>query len=163
MTKLEKSPHAILSAAWFYAVQSKLVEASDADDFIWIARSINGGYNGYDHRLEYLNRAVEVLGIQSCLKLNRNGSYLFEESKAYNEKRASCAWGMWHDTGLNKSGILAKSNPEAIKGYKRYIELDDAAGKPTGAQGNPKDQGWYGIGKNKSVRTLVESRLKNLN
>jgi len=162
MSKLEQAPHAILSAAWFYAIQSKLIEPGNSDDFIWITRSINGGYNGYDHRLEYLNRTVETLNLQGCLKRNKNGIYNFEESKAFNEKRAACAWGMWHDSGLRKSGIANKTPAEAIKGYKRYLELDDAAGKPVDVQGNPKDQGWYGIGKEKPVRYFAENRLKIL-
>lgn len=42
MSKLERAPHAILSAAWFYTKQASLMAASDADDFIWIVRKING-------------------------------------------------------------------------------------------------------------------------
>ncbi|KVO48519.1 glycoside hydrolase family 19 protein [Burkholderia ubonensis] len=162
MEKLEKSPHALLSAAWYYAVRFPLIKASDDDDFIWITRVINGAYTGYDDRLSYFNRAVDVLDIKGCLKLNVDGVYRFEDSKAYNEKRASCAWGMWNDPGLTKSGIGKKSAAEALKGYGRYLELDDAAGKPVDKNGNPKDQGWYGLPAKKPVRPFVEKRWKVL-
>src|SRR5262249_17315132 len=95
-------------------------------------------------------------------KLNRDGIYLFEESKAYDEKRASFAWGMWNDPGLNKRGISTKRIAEAIKGYKRYLDLDDAAGRPMGSTGKPKDHGWYGLPGNTSIRTFSIERLKNL-
>ncbi|SFC14475.1 Predicted chitinase [Cupriavidus sp. OV038] len=162
MEKLEQAPHALLSAAWFYAIKAKLIEASDADDFIWITRVINGGFNGYDHRLQYFNRSIQILGLQGCLKLNRNGSYRFEESKAYREKRASFAWGLWNDPGLTKRGIAEKTKSEAIKGYARYLELDDKVGKATDKKGDPKDKGWYGIGRQVSVRHYCETRLTEI-
>lgn len=163
MKKLENAPHALLSTAWYYTIQASLMVASDEDDFIWITRKINGGFNGYDHRLTYFNRAVNVLGLQGCLKLNKNGVYRFEDSRAYNETRASFAWGMWHDTGgIVKSGISNKSVAEAIKGYRRYIELDDAAGRPLDKNGKPKDQGWYQIGNKNSVRSYADARLRVL-
>lgn len=162
MEKLEKSPHSLLSAAWFYAIQSSLISSSDEDDFIWITRVINGGFNGYEDRLSYLNRSIAILGIKDCLKLNKDGLYRFEESKAYNEKRASCAWGMWNDPGLTKSGIRQKSTDEAIKGYRRYLDLDDAAGRPLDKHGNPKDRGWYGITRSRSVRHFIEDRINIL-
>jgi predicted chitinase len=162
MAKLEKSPHALLSAAWFYAVHSALIEPSNADDFIWITCIVNGAYNGYDDRLSHLNRAIEAFGIKNCLKLNKNGLYRFEESRAYNNKRASCAWGMWNDPGLTKTGISRKSIAEAIKGYRRYLDLDDAAGRPVDKHGNPKDHGWYGLPDITHVRIFVEDRIKNL-
>ncbi|GAB7534754.1 hypothetical protein BGC_09640 [Burkholderia sp. 3C] len=162
METLERSPHALLSAAWFYVINASLVGASDRDDFIWITRKINGGYTGYDDRLSYLNKAIEVLGIEGCLKLNRGGVYQFEESKAYNEKRASCAWGMWHDPGLDKTGISAKSVAEALKGYERYLDLDDISRKRLKKSDRPEDHGWYGLPKKESVRRFVENRLKVL-
>ncbi len=162
MEKLEKNPDAVLSAAWFFAIRHNLLTASEKDDFIWITRVVNGGFNGYSKRLNYFNRAVEAMEIKGCLKLNNNGVYKFEESAAYNEKRASFAWGLWNDPFLKKEGITTKTNEEAIKGYKRYIELDDAAGRPTDEKGNPLDGGWYLIGEKTKVRTYAEGRLSAL-
>jgi predicted chitinase len=163
IAKLEQSPHAVLSAYWYYFIHTGLMSDSVADDFLWITRKINGAYTGYDERLKFVNKAIEVLNLKGCTKLNRDGVYRFEESKAYSEKRASCAWGMWNDPGLNKHGIAAKSRAEAIKGYHRYIELDIAAGSPVDAHGHPKDQGWYGLAHSQPVRPYVEGRLQILN
>ncbi|MDR5799558.1 chitinase [Caballeronia sp. LZ001] len=162
MAKLETAPHAMLSAAWYYSIHAALAETGDNDDFIWVTRSINGAFIGYDDRLNFLNRAIEVLGLQNCAKLNRDGKYLFEESKAYNEKRASFAWGLWHDPAKNKPGIAKKDANEAIKGYSRYLELDNRAGKPLDKHGKFRDQGWYGIGKNICVRDVAETRINSL-
>ncbi|MFK0376410.1 glycoside hydrolase family 19 protein [Pandoraea sp. NPDC090278] len=157
MNKLSQSPHAMLSAAWFYSINSSLIPISDGDgdDFIWLTRKINGGFNGYDDRLSYFMRAVDVLGITNCLRLNRNGSYKFEESTAHDEKRASVAWGMWNDPGLRKHGIATKSASEAAKGYKRYVALYEESGKK-------EDRGWYGIPTNFTVREYVQTRLRIL-
>lgn len=162
MEKLEVAPHAMLSAAWFFSIKSNLQTSSINDDFNWITRVVNGGFNGYNERLQYLNAAIKVLGITSCAKLNINGSYAFETSKVYTEKHGAFAWGLWHDPGLNKSG-MTKVKDEALKGYQRYIALDDAAGQPTDAHGLPLDKKWYGIGASTHVRTYSEQRIQALN
>ena len=161
MKKLEVAPHCVLSAAWFYSIKTGLNEFGDADDFIWITRQINGGYNGYDDRLALLNRSLQSLGIQDCVKLNKNGAYLFEDSKAYSEKHASFAWGLWNDPGLKKNGKI-KNKAEALKGYQRYIALDDAAGAPVDKSHMPKDKGWYGLGDEVRVREYSQSRINLL-
>ncbi|MFM0604875.1 hypothetical protein PQR05_10150 [Paraburkholderia sediminicola] len=161
MRKLEQSPHALRSAAWFYAIHSHLLGPSDEDDFIWITRTINGGYTHYDDRLAYLNRAIDVLGIQSCMKLNRSGEYKFKESRAYNEKRASFAWGLWNDPGLHKPG-KTKNRAEAQAGYTRYLELDAQDGHPLDSHGQPKDKKWYGIGANVCVFNYAQQQLQQL-
>ncbi|WP_235356179.1 MULTISPECIES: glycoside hydrolase family 19 protein [Burkholderia] len=153
--KVEKAPHSVLSAAWFFAIHVNLLKPSEEDDLIWASRIINGGFNGYDHRLSYLNLAIKALGLEACTKLNRAGIYKFEESRAYNEKRASFGWGHWHDPGSAVSGT-SKDKDEAIKGFRRYLDLDDAAGKPVDKHGKPKDQNWYHIA---VVRPHAEARL----
>lgn len=156
--KLEKTPHSVLSAAWFFVIHVGLLKPSEEDDLIWVSRIINGGFNGYNERLKYLNRAIKAWGIESCAKLNRAGVYRFEESRAYNEKRASFGWGHWHDPGSAVSGT-EKDKDEAIKGFRRYLDLDDAAGKPVDKHGKPKDQNWYHIA---IVRPHAEARLAAL-
>jgi hypothetical protein len=69
---------------------------------------------------------------------------------------------MWNDPGLTKTGISRKSTDEALKGYRRYLDLDDAAGRPVDKHGDPKDQGWYGLPAKKPVRHFVEDRMKIL-
>lgn len=160
-SKLESAPHALLSAAWFFSVKHNLHKHSELDDFIWITRVINGGFNGYNDRLKYLNRAAEVLGIQPCFKLNKTGTYRLKDSRAFSEKRASFAWGLWSDPASTRSG-KAKSREEAIIGYNRYLELDIQANNPVDAQGLPKDKGWYGIGNNVRVKHYAQARIQQL-
>jgi predicted chitinase len=162
MRKLESAPHAMLSAAWYFCVQSRGLKAGDDDDFIWATRLINGGLNHYDDRLAYVNRAIAVLGLQSCAKLNHHGTYLFRESRAYEEKRASFAWGLWNDPGLHKPG-KQKNAADAKEGYQRYLELDSQDGHPVDAHGRPKDKGWYYIGENVYVFDYANQRLQQLN
>ncbi len=158
MEKLENTPHSVLSAAWYFTELKHLLKPAEDDDFIWVTRIINGGYTGYNDRLGYVNRAIKSLNMKSCAKLNRDGVYKFEESRAYNEKHASFGWGLWHDPGASQAGT-DKNVDEAVKGYKRYIALDDAAGKPVDKHGLPADQGWYYI---HIVRPHAEARLKAL-
>ncbi|WP_230959763.1 lytic transglycosylase domain-containing protein [Burkholderia cepacia] len=158
MEKLESAPHSMLSAAWYFTILKHLLKPAEDDDFLWVTRIINGGYTGYNDRLGYVNRAIKALGMESCAKLNHGGVYKFEESRAYNEKHASFGWGLWHDPDASQAGT-DKNVDEAIKGYKRYIALDDADGKPVDKHGLPADQGWYYI---HVVRTHAEARLKAL-
>lgn len=155
--KLERPPYALLSAAWFFSVQSKLLDAARRDDFIWITRIINGGFNHYDDRLRRTNLVSDVLGVRPCLKLNRSGVYKFRESRAFNERKASFAWGMWSDPGLSKLG-KTKSRADAIEGYRRYLELNDME-----LGGQLIDKKWYGIGNNVFVKNYALSRLQQLN
>jgi putative chitinase len=66
---LVNSPHlletpnlACLSACWFWNKKSLNILA-DADDFKGITKKINGGYNGWEDRLQYYNKAKKVLGV----------------------------------------------------------------------------------------------------
>lgn len=154
MEKLESAPHSVYSAVWFWAEYKGLNKHGDNDDFIWCTRIVNGGFNHYDHRLQYLNQAIKAFNAQGCTKLNRNGVYKFEESKAYNERNASFAWGLWSDPDLGKQG-KTKNRADALAGYRRYLKLHDAAG-------TPEDKGWYKIGKKTLVRAYAEQRIRAL-
>lgn len=162
MRKLESAPHAMLSAAWYFGIHSHATQAGDEDDFIWVTRLINGGFNHYDDRLAFVNRAITALGLQSCAKRNHNGTYLFRESKAYQDKRGSFAWGLWNDPGLNKQG-KQKNAMDAKEGYQRYLELDIQDGHPLDQHGHPKDKNWYRIGDTVCVFDYVNQRLQQLN
>lgn len=58
---LEEPENATLSAAWFWDAHH-LNGLADRSDFRGITKAINGGYNGYQKRLEYYERALTVLG-----------------------------------------------------------------------------------------------------
>ncbi|WP_371393286.1 hypothetical protein ACCC68_08505, partial [Tenacibaculum maritimum] len=97
--------------------------------------------------------------------------YEFNKSAAYNDKRASFAWRLWHDPDLSKSGCT-KDKVKSLEGYERFVELTNA---------NYSKKNWYGIksiseflsiketegkGKNKKtyvkVRDAAELRIKQL-
>lgn len=115
-------PHCVISAGWFWTEFKKLGVHSDKDDFIYVTILINGGLNGYDHRLSFLNSAIDVLKISACAKLNQNGRYLFKDSEAYNKAKPSFAWGLWSDPGASAAGKV-KNKEDAIEGYSRFIEI----------------------------------------
>ena len=57
---LERPDLACRSAAWFWQTHG-LNELADKGDFKLITKRINGGYNGYQERLAFYERAQEVL------------------------------------------------------------------------------------------------------
>lgn len=138
--KLENSPHAGKSAGWFWDV-SNLNPLADKNDFIMITRTINGGFNGYDGRLKYLKGALKSICKKETEILG------FSSSKAYNDKRASFAWGLWHDPGINKNGCTKDKN-KAIEGYQRFLDII------------PKDYkqyNWYGIKSIQAFQSIKET------
>lgn len=58
--RLAELPDCVNSAFWYWNSRS-LNQLADRDKFELITRRINGGVNGWDDRLKYLNRAKEVL------------------------------------------------------------------------------------------------------
>ena len=57
---LETPQNACRSAAWFWQSHG-LNELADKQDFAAVTKSINGGYNGYQDRLAYLDRAQNAI------------------------------------------------------------------------------------------------------
>ncbi|MBB5020661.1 putative chitinase, partial [Chitinivorax tropicus] len=138
MRKLEMVPHSVLSAMWYWVFSRKLQEAAICDDFIWITYRVNGGFNHYDDRLKYLNRALDALRAMDCAKNNMKGSYLFKNSRAFHDKKASLAWGVWNDpmftSGSKKFPGKERNAIDSLQGYQRFIEL---LGK------EKSKKGWY--------------------
>ena len=59
---LEEPVNACLSAGWYWSSRD-LNPLADADEVYKITLIINGGYNGINCRVEYLDKAKEVFGI----------------------------------------------------------------------------------------------------
>lgn len=57
---LESPEHASMSAAWFFGTHG-CNEMADDGNFEAITRKINGGLNGWSHRVKYWSRAKEAL------------------------------------------------------------------------------------------------------
>lgn len=58
--KVATPKYAVMSACWFFATFGCLALA-DKDDIRAVTKRINGGYNGFDQRQRYYNRAKEVI------------------------------------------------------------------------------------------------------
>jgi putative chitinase len=125
-TDLEQIEWATDSAGWFWNI--KMIDLNlfaDNNDFIYITRSINGGFNGYKDRKKYLQKAQKVFFVDFCPNLdnclNMEDFYL-HKSKVFNQKLGCFAWGFWHDPLSKKKGTN-KSENESIRGYMRFSEL----------------------------------------
>jgi putative chitinase len=57
----EDDHYAMDSACWLFAIEKKLLDEADEDDFITITKRINGGLNGLEDREQYLKRARLVI------------------------------------------------------------------------------------------------------
>ncbi len=113
--KNEKVPYAVRSAGWFWSICARLNNLADENDFIYITKTINGGYNHYEDRIKHVKDGFRIFKKEFK-------EYIFKDSKAYNDEKACFGWGLWHDPLIDKVGF--KKNKEiAIEGYKRYLEL----------------------------------------
>lgn len=145
--KLENDPHAAKSAGWFWNI-SNLNSLADNNDFIMITRIVNGGFNGFDDRLKYLYGAFKSICKTSTEILD------FKNSKAYNDKRASFAWGLWRDPGLDTKHLSTCSNDKdkSIEGYERFLKLVDI---------NYTESNWYNIVNIPQFATIKKSKTLN--
>lgn len=129
MKKLEEVPHSVTSAVWYWEVFKDCSLYGKVDDFIWVTILVNGGLNGYDDRLIYLNNFIRAIDISDCAVKNKEGVYHLKDSHANNSLRGSFAWGLWSDPGSRVHG-KTKNKDQAIIGYKRYLELWVGKGRP---------------------------------
>jgi hypothetical protein len=113
--KMAQTPHCVKTIGWYWTVLKNLRNISDTDDFIMCTAMVNGGFNGYNDRLKYINSAIKALNIKPCAKLNRDGKYHLAESRAYNNAKFSFAWGVWSDPGSTKHG-KTKNAEQALIG-----------------------------------------------
>ncbi|OSN03963.1 hypothetical protein AU510_13080 [Lonsdalea britannica] len=132
--KLTTSPHCVTSAFWFYMDygNQNLNRYAKKDDFNIITARINGGFNGYDDRLRYFDKAVEVLKCEHLNQLRKANGFTFEESAIYNNKVYAYSWARYHDP-LSKEQGTRKDKAEALVAYKRALALYQAAKDTTKA------------------------------
>jgi predicted chitinase len=133
-TKLEQPPHAARSAGWFWNSRAKLNRYADTNDFIMITRLINGGFNGYDDRLKYLQNGLKVFFPNET---DNTITYELSQSAAFSDIKTCFAWALWHDPAIPKKGCT-KSATKAMEGYERVLALMDSSFSASN---------WYGIHK----------------
>ncbi|MFP1747471.1 glycoside hydrolase family 19 protein [Lonsdalea quercina] len=126
--KLTVYPHCVQSAFWFYMDygNQNLNSYAKKDDFNMITARINGGFNGYDDRLRYFDKATEVLKCAHLNQLRKSNGFTFEESGIYNNKVYAYSWARYHDP-LSKEQGTRKDKAEALVAYKRALALYQAA------------------------------------
>ncbi|WP_297197555.1 chitinase [uncultured Pluralibacter sp.] len=154
--KLTSPPHSVLSAFWFFKIYKSLGVTADNDDFNKITAVINGGFNGYNDRLEFFNRAVKTLKAQHLNKFMTNESFPFENGTISGSKIYSFGWGLWHDPNSSRSGVI-KNKEEALKGYRRAKELIETSPFPE----NRRNKKIYGI-KCGNLLTYINERIDAL-
>jgi hypothetical protein len=120
--KIAQYPHCVRSAFWFYCVYKNVVKHAKNDDFNMITALINGGFNGYNDRIKYFNRAVTTLKAEHLSVLNKEAGFLFEDSKIYNYRVYAYSWGRYHDPLSNESGT-DKDKLKALQAYRRALTL----------------------------------------
>jgi putative chitinase len=62
-TAVSADPFVCVDVACWYWSKRKISELADRDDVKAVTKAVNGGFNGLDDRIDYLNRAKAVLGI----------------------------------------------------------------------------------------------------
>ena len=62
-TAVSSDPFVCVDVACWYWNRRKINELADRDDVKAVTKAVNGGFNGLDDRIDYLNRAKAVLGI----------------------------------------------------------------------------------------------------
>jgi len=127
--KMEKLPHSVYSAGWFWS-ETNLNPIADDNDLLYISYRVNGAYNNIDDRMLRFEDAI--IGLEGNICLNKTirelTNFSFENSRIYNFADAAFKWGIWHDE--IPAPMFNPYNPqvdaiEALKGYARAKELWD--------------------------------------
>lgn len=115
--KVALFPWAFLCAVWYWQSR-KLNDLADKDDVRGITKKINGGYNGLDDRIRFLNKAKKVFGLSEGSNDVAPGTSVVGKTTA--EIQAA----------LNKNGfkieVDGKAGPAtiaAIKAFQKYNGL----------------------------------------
>jgi len=110
-------PWAFLCAVWYWQ-QHNLNEFADADNVRVITKKINGGYNGIDDRIKYLNRAKKVFGVAPAAVDVDAGSIVTKHS-VKDVQTALVSKGF----KLNIDGNAGPMTIAAIKAFQKHNQL----------------------------------------
>ncbi|EOU9513672.1 glycoside hydrolase family 19 protein [Cronobacter dublinensis] len=125
--KIAQHPDCVRSAFWFYCVNKNVSKHAKNDDFNMVTALINGGFNGYNDRLQYFNRAVSIFKAEHLNLLKKEAGFSFEDSEIYNYRVYAYSCGRYHDPLRNESGT-DKDKMEALKAYRRAVTLYEQRG-----------------------------------
>lgn len=169
----KEKKHAVGSAIWYWnhSKAGNLSLYAIKNDLIAITSLINGGYNGFDDRLQYYKKTVSAFNIRKCPNLEKKiidklDNYTsFEDSYIYSSKIGeSFGWGLWNDPNGRKKGKTA-NREEAKKGYQRFLEMSKGVTFPFGYQLNKEkkkvSRKRYGYSAD-DAKAWAENRVKQL-
>ena len=132
--KMAQLPYSIDSAGWFWTKfkWKDLNELADKNDIIGISAIVNGGFNGFNDRIQYFERGVDSLNIKSCanlgsIKSEQLTTFNFPDSIVMSMIGESFGWGLWHDPAKNKNGVI-KNSGISKEGYTNFIKLANKKG-----------------------------------
>ncbi|MEO6832075.1 MAG: hypothetical protein ABI169_07730 [Chitinophagaceae bacterium] len=120
--QLEQLPYSVRSAGWYWDVKMGLNTYAAQNDFIYMTRLVNGGFNGYNDRQTNLALGFKNIYNNCINDSGKNTTYLLSTSAGNNEARACFAWGLWHDAAIGKGGCTPDTTL-AIAGYSRVLQI----------------------------------------
>ncbi len=153
--------HAVGSAIWYWHY-GKSIDLSTLvlkNDFIGITALINVGFNGWNDRKQYFDKAITQLKILKCKNtepkiLANISNFDFNTSYTYkNMTGESFGWGLWNDPERPTNKGKTKDVAQAKLGYQRFLEMAEGKEAPFGWKNKSKNEksSRYGFSADKAV------------
>jgi len=133
--EVAKFPWAFICAIWYWETR-KLNVLADDDNIRAITKKINGGYNGLEDRINYLNKAKKIFKAGKAKAVDAAPGKITEKFKVSDVQVA-----------LNKHGFVievdGKMGPKTIAAVKMFQKLNDLV--PDGVIGPKTAKVLFGI------------------
>lgn len=151
--------HAVGSAIWYwhYGKSTDLSTLVLKNDFIGITALINVGFNGWNDRKQYFDKAITQLKVLKCKntepKILENISN-FDFNTSYTHKNMigeSFGWGLWNDPERPTNKGKTKDISQAKLGYQRFLEMAEGKDSPFGYNNKKQKNSRYGFSGDKAV------------
>ena len=123
---------AFLGAVWYWQTRN-LNNLADEDNVRAITKSINGGYNGLDDRMNKLNKAKKIFGVKALKVDSDSGSIVTK--KKYTVSQVQNAL-VSHGFSLVVDGKMGEKTIAAVKMFQKLNDLvpDGVLGPKTEAK-----------------------------
>lgn len=112
--KVAEFDWAFLCAVWYWDWK-KLNVLADKDDVRGITKKINGGYNGLDDRIKYLNNAKKVFKLKAAVNDVPKGTVT---AKKYTVREVQTAL-VKHGYKITVDGIMGKNTKAAVTMFQK--------------------------------------------
>ena len=131
---LEQFPWAFWSAVWYWYTKKVYLKAGDTRA---ATKAINGGYNGVNDRVIYVNRAKKVLGTAQPAPATKKAPETPDNTLRIYQEKLNKLSEYRNDTTLNVGKADGWNGPKTIKAAKAfqkstgYLNVDGVIGKET--------------------------------